>query len=281
MRFNHWKDASGFLDRCGPFLFAEEARNNLIIGVARNAAAHLGGDAEPFFAVAENSGAVVGAAAMTPPFALVLTECPEEALSGLVTLLDGQQASVRDVVGPVGTVSAFVRKFCLAHTDTAYRTEKRMRIYRLDSVRQRERSPGGRMRPAEPGDLDLLIEYGKDFYRMAHEEHFDAEAVITSAMREGRLFLWEVSEPVSMAAWVRDTPHGKAIALVYTPENRRRQGYASALVAAVSRRALDEGKRYCCLYADLDNPTTNHIYQEIGYRPVEDALHIVLEPLPL
>jgi uncharacterized protein len=29
--------------------------------------------------------------------------------------------------------------------------------------------------------------------------------------------------------------------------------------------------RYCCLYTDLANPTSNAIYYRIGYRPVCDA----------
>jgi len=34
---------------------------------------------------------------------------------------------------------------------------------------------------------------------------------------------------------------------------------------------LETGKEYCFLYTDLSNPTTNHIYQAIGYRPVIDV----------
>jgi predicted GNAT family acetyltransferase len=55
---------------------------------------------------------------------------------------------------------------------------------------------------------------------------------------------------------------------VYTPPELRRRGYASALVAALSRRLLDEGRRFCFLYTDLANPTSNHIYREIGYEEV-------------
>jgi predicted GNAT family acetyltransferase len=58
---------------------------------------------------------------------------------------------------------------------------------------------------------------------------------------------------------------------VYTPPEARRHGYASALVAHVSQDLLDGGRRFVFLYTDLANPTSNHIYQEIGYRPVADA----------
>ncbi len=33
---------------------------------------------------------------------------------------------------------------------------------------------------------------------------------------------------------------------------------------------LDEGRSFCFLFTDVDNPTSNNIYQQIGYRPVCD-----------
>ncbi len=75
-----------------------------------------------------------------------------------------------------------------------------------------------------------------------------------------------------------ETPNGIRIGPVYTPPADRGQGYASALVAAVSQAQLDAGRRFCFLYADLANPTSNKIYQAIGYRPVTDALRIDFHP---
>jgi hypothetical protein len=58
--------------------------------------------------------------------------------------------------------------------------------------------------------------------------------------------------------------------MVYTPPELRRRGYASHCVAELSRALLAEGYDFCALFTDLANPTSNHIYQEIGYRPVCD-----------
>ena len=41
---------------------------------------------------------------------------------------------------------------------------------------------------------------------------------------------------------------------------------------------LDEGFARCCLYTDLANPTSNKIYQAIGYRPVGDAAEYPFRP---
>jgi predicted GNAT family acetyltransferase len=61
---------------------------------------------------------------------------------------------------------------------------------------------------------------------------------------------------------------------VYTPPGRRGRGYATALVAALSAELLAAGRRFCFLYTDLANPTSNRIYQRIGYERVCDSAEI-------
>ena len=88
---------------------------------------------------------------------------------------------------------------------------------------------------------------------------------------QGDLFLWEddgaavsmVSTNPAVAGVVRIGP-------VYTPPGARRRGYASSAVAAVSRHALENGAEACMLYTDLDNPTSNKIYADIGYRRIAE-----------
>ncbi len=66
------------------------------------------------------------------------------------------------------------------------------------------------------------------------------------------------------------TPNGKRITAVYTPPEHRQKGYATSCVAALSQNLLDSGCKYCFLFTDLANPTSNHIYHKIGYRPVSN-----------
>ena len=82
--------------------------------------------------------------------------------------------------------------------------------------------------------------------------------------------VWDNGQPVAMAAKVRPTRNGMTISLVYTPPEQRRHGYATACVAALSQQLLDEGWQFCTLFTDLANPTSNSIYQKIGYQPVAD-----------
>ncbi|MBA3402395.1 MAG: GNAT family N-acetyltransferase [Actinobacteria bacterium] len=75
-----------------------------------------------------------------------------------------------------------------------------------------------------------------------------------------------------LAGWGGKTPNGIRLGPVYTPPERRRRGYASALTAAVSAERLAAGRQFCFLYTDLDNPTSNKIYTNIGYEPVCDSV---------
>jgi predicted GNAT family acetyltransferase len=83
--------------------------------------------------------------------------------------------------------------------------------------------------------------------------------------------LWEDPQPVSLAGFGGWTPTGVRIGPVYTPPELRRRGYASALTAELSAQLLAGGLRYCFLYTDLANPTSNRIYQAIGYELVCDS----------
>ncbi|NIA13712.1 MAG: GNAT family N-acetyltransferase [Nitrospiraceae bacterium] len=69
----------------------------------------------------------------------------------------------------------------------------------------------------------------------------------------------------------RPTRHGMSVTGVYTPPERRRHGYAASCVAQLSRHILDSGKRFCYLFSDRSNPTSNSIYAKVGYRPVCDV----------
>lgn len=67
------------------------------------------------------------------------------------------------------------------------------------------------------------------------------------------------------------------MAMVYTSPHLRKRGYAIFCVAALTQRMLDSGKMFCCLYTDLTNPTSNAIYQKIGYEPVCDSEDLIFE----
>ena len=69
------------------------------------------------------------------------------------------------------------------------------------------------------------------------------------------------------------------VQLVYTPPELRGRGYAGAATTAATRNAQAAGAREVVLYTDLANPTSNAVYQRLGYRPVEDRVVFSFAPV--
>jgi predicted GNAT family acetyltransferase len=88
----------------------------------------------------------------------------------------------------------------------------------------------------------------------------------------GRLHLWEADGQLTTSTFASSPEAGVVrIGFVFTPPEQRGRGYASALVAAVSSATLRDGAR-CILYTQLANPTSNAIYQRLGYRPIGELV---------
>jgi uncharacterized protein len=144
-----------------------------------------------------------------------------------------------------------------------------VRAFELRAVR-RPRMPAGRFRSATAADSEALARWFVAFGADIHERISPAEAArIVARLESGTdLTVWELDGAVvSMAAVTRRTPWSSCIGFAYTPPELRRRGFASAVVAELSQRELDAGRRWCSLFTDLANPTSNHIYAEIGYEP--------------
>jgi predicted GNAT family acetyltransferase len=148
-----------------------------------------------------------------------------------------------------------------------------LRLFRLETVRPPAPVPG-RLREALPQDRDLLVEWSAAFMAEAlPDEPGDPAAPIDLRLgRPGLVWIWEDGGiPVSTAHRTEPALGVVRVANVYTPPELRGRGYASACVAGLSQDALDHGVIHCALYTDLSNPTSNKIYQAIGYEPVGDT----------
>jgi predicted GNAT family acetyltransferase len=128
------------------------------------------------------------------------------------------------------------------------------------------------LRRANEADAKTATDWATEFLRQANpSDPSDPAEIVGRLLRTGGLFVWDDGAPVSMCGASGRTPHGARVGLVYTPAAQRRRGYATAAVTALTRGLLAEGNRYCCLYTDLANPTSNGIYRTIGYREVCDV----------
>jgi predicted GNAT family acetyltransferase len=270
------KDAGEFLERAGKFLLAREAVHNLPLGLCSRLRTHplLYGE-EPYFAVAVEGDDIVAATMRTPPHNLILTEVDDP---GALELLaeDAHDAfgSLPGVGGPREPVGRFA-EIWQARTGAQPEISMRLRIYEAEETRPPE-GVAGTMRPYEDRDRGLVIAWMDAFVDEAMTEPppDTSEEWLERRLgdRDNGILIWEVEgEPVSMGGHGGSTPNGARIGPIYTPPELRRRGYASALTAELTQMLLDRGRRFCFLFTDLANPTSNSIYQQIGYRPVADA----------
>jgi uncharacterized protein len=277
---DRYDSPDAFLERVGPFLAEREAEHNLLFGIVdalrRDASVSAG---PAYLAAVSDGGRVVAAALRTPPNNLVLSEIDEPDAGAAIDAIVVDRIAAGDpipgAIGPVGVVRAFAERWA-ARTGASDRRLLAERAFRISRVIAPPAAPGS-MRTAGPGDRDLLIAWLRAFMAEALPEEenriTDAEQAVDRWLRGSKVnYLWEVGGgAVSWAGVGGRTPNGTRVGPVYTPPERRGRGYASSLVAAASQAQLDAGLRFCFLFTDLANPTSNHIYQAIGYEPVTDV----------
>jgi GNAT superfamily N-acetyltransferase len=206
----------------------------------------------------------------TPPHKVLVTDLPSEAAAPVVDCLSDRFDAIPAVLGPPATAEAVGRAWVGRHGGSC-RPGMLQGLYRLDEVVRPDGVPGA-MRPAGPEDVARVVEWGRGFGLDTGIPFPAGREPIRQWIRHDALRLWEHDGvPVSVAVAHGRTGLGVRIGYVFTPLERRGRGYASALVADLSREMLDAGCAWCVLYTDLSNPTSNRIYRRIGYRLIEEV----------
>lgn len=275
MEVVQFADARQFLERASPLLLADEARHNLILGLAGTIRDNAALYREHVEWVVEADGAVVGAALRTPPYNLVLAKGSDAALAALAHSIEDE---LPGVVGAVPEVERFAQVWTEERGGRA-QVRHEQGIYAADAIVPPARPPAGAARLATADDRRLLLDWWRAFGIEAlgepePSEERDALNVDHKLTTPGNgIALWQVDgERVSVVGFGNPTPTGVRIGPVYTPPEHRGCGYASALTAHVSSEQLADGRSFCFLYTDLANRTSNKIYVDVGYRRVCDAI---------
>ncbi len=281
MPIEYFADAAAFARQAQPFLLEHEAENSLAIGIIDRLANNvITSAAPPLLGLLREDGKIAAAVVMTPPRNVVLPVMDPALAEHLARALFADSVSLPGAVGPLRVVEAFAAAWCALSGQRA-ETRLRERVYELTAVIP-PRPVSGHFRWAEPADREKLVAWGMAFDREAlgvaepDRTEFEewADHIVFRTEHRG-MGVWEdEGRMVSFAGFGGRTPHGMRVAPVYTPQELRGRGYASACVAALSQYLLDSGYQCCFLNTDLANPTSNKIYQAIGYRPVGDALEL-------
>ncbi len=278
MRPDGWhltEDLDGFLARAGDFLRSRPVLHTVPLTVTealRTRGADAYGAEAPIFGSLERAGEVRAAFFRTPPRRLTLTPLTLEEADSLAAHLADLGHPLPGVNADHDTATSFAEAW-QRHTGAIPALHERERLYRLGTLTPPEPFPEGRGRIAGEEDRERLMLWHREFVTdIGGTPSADNGSWADTRIADERVMLWETPDgtPVSMAGRTPMVAGQIRVAPVYTPAHLRGRGYAGAATVEASRAALAAGAAEVLLFADLANPTSNGLYQRIGYRPVAD-----------
>ena len=177
---------------------------------------------------------------------------------------------LQGVVGAPEGCEAFAQTW-FDLTGRGHKLRVRLRQHTLTAVNHVRPAPGA-LRIATEVDTEWLIERQGAFIAEVGMPDPPARVreFLPKRVERGDFRIWDDGGPVAYAGFSDPTPEFARIAPVYTLPECRGRGYATALVAELSRELLARGKRKLFLTTDVANPISNAIYARIGYRAEND-----------
>ncbi|WP_370412363.1 GNAT family N-acetyltransferase [Streptomyces fradiae] len=272
MSWHFTTDPAAFPDAARDFVAAAPERNTGLLTLLDAPGTTRGW----WMGQGEADGAVSGACLLVDgPGMLLLGVMQDAAARALAAALPETGHAVREARGEAATVDAFAAPFAAA-TGRVARTSMRLRLFRLGELTAPRPVPPGAARSAVPGDVPLLLEWMSAYAGDVGEDPgADYSAPAEAMVREGRLRFWETDgRPVAMASFSRPAAGQARVSLVYTPPAHRARGYAGAVTTEAGRAARAAGAAQVLLFTDRANPTSNALYQRLGYRPIADHTRV-------
>ena len=269
----HTNDAGQFLERVGGFLRRRPVEHSVLLSTAAKRVGAAGVGPEPdLWLWVEDGGDVVATAQHTPPRGAYLSTGPAAAMRALAGALRTLRPGLPGVSGLDTSPYEFAAQWSRLGGPQAT-PAMRLGLYAAAEVSIPPDVPG-RLRLATHADASVLRGWADQFFTESGATSAGSDEI--GARIDARLLVvWEVDgAAVSMAATTVAQGGVSRVNFVYTPVEKRGRGFASACVATLTAHELAMPGRTCMLYTDLANPTSNGIYQAVGYRRVGDAVEL-------
>jgi predicted GNAT family acetyltransferase len=271
-----YDDAKRFWDEVSPFLRREEAKNSLCLGLSYTFRSN------PEDCVYQSAlfnddtllGAIVVSRYRTNVNFLPTPIASSESAQKLFDSFKKASIAVTGIVGELQTAKTY--QSLLEECGHRTRVHLKQGIYRCRQVIHPRASEKIHFRKADQRDIPIIGEWIEAFHKEAvpHDPPVNGVEQAETRIKKEMIFVVEQGgDLVSMSCWSRDIETSCSVNLVYTPQALRKQGFASIATAKLTQHLFDSGKSETNLYTDMLNPTSNKIYQEIGYEFVCDSIH--------
>ena len=281
-------DPREFLAAAGEHLAQNPVQNTVVTTTAERLLRGEKGAPDDWWLVVRDGPEVVGAGMRTAPFPprpAFLLRMPDAAARLLARTLYERQESLAGLNGALPTVRLCADELARL-TGGTVEVAVHTRLFELLEVIPPAR-PEGHLRTGSVEDCELAMAWFAAFLADADDQagrppgssphETPDRKSMKMRIESGWLWFWVngAGDPVHLTS-VGPVSFGAArLGPVYTPPEHRGRGYASAAVAQISQRILDQGARPC-LFTDQANPTSNRIYQAIGYQPVTDMANLLI-----
>lgn len=272
-----YDDPQTFWYEASPHLKKEESKNSLILGMSNIFRS------EPKDCVYQSAlfrgdllrGAIVCSRYRTNTNFLPSPVSNVDDALKLFTQFKSNNISITGIIGELSTANYYRKLFEIEGLKT--KIHLRQGIYSCNKVIEPKTERGIVFRKAEAKDVSKIGEWINLFHHEAvpHDPPVNGFDLAETKISKNMVYVLERDgELVSMAGWNRDIGSSCSISLVFTPKHLRKNGYASVVTAELTNYFLNNGKKEITLYTDMSNPTSNKIYQNIGYKLVCDSIHL-------
>jgi predicted GNAT family acetyltransferase len=262
-----------------PFLEKEPCARNVLLSVIDSVRATSSAySAPPSFWWVDDSGAVVGAASWTPPYQILVSSMPLEAVPAIAAAMIERAAALGidppGVNGPEVAAGAVASAWAAATGDTVER-ERVILLNELGHLVDVPTPPGG-SRKAALDDVPMLAGWLHAFgAEIGVVVGADPRATAERTVQSGGFDLWiDGGAPVCLVGH-RVAARVLRVGPVYTPPEHRNRGYGRRLTYEVTATALARADvTRAMLFTDAANPGSNSIYRQAGYEPRDRHVEI-------
>jgi predicted GNAT family acetyltransferase len=280
------KSVDEFIASTAAFRASEPLRTNIIGSVSLSVSK---GDRTyndyRWWVVRDDDGAIVGVAIRTDPFNMTLSPMPHEAARSLGRDVGRYDDALPGITGSSDVVEALVGGYVESKSPGSTRLlveERRDLLYELEELVAPDVDGVGR--PARAEELEPLAEMETAFLRDVVHPPLSPTQVrdnVRKSIAAGSLFCWEMDGTIVAIAGHAPIVTTESVVIgrggpVYTPPEFRGRGFGSAVTAYVSHELIQQGARVM-LFTDAASPTSNSIYQKIGYRLVDELVEMCFE----